>query len=217
MFEYSQTANRNPETGIRYGVTNTVPSWIWDEVMGWECPNWDEVKKEVAVEELKRLVAADEVDFTEMVEFFNYNAAEGMSAQELQKEATTLREMIARGDPDEMKDYTHRAVEEMLGEVTEDQIYQFMDENYDCELSDAMADIDDSEWTKFGEITNEQGTFKMMMTYLGGAPLLWVLEGPVITKARPCSICVPGAGDLDSPDEDGYECYGLPEGWFDEE
>lgn len=54
---------------------------------------------------------------------------------------------------------------------------------------------------------------KYEISWLGGAPLLFVLESPVISKARLCSPCVPNAGDLDSLDEDGYECYGIPEYW----
>ena len=52
------------------------------------------------------------------------------------------------------------------------------------------------------------------ISWLGGAPLLWVFESPVISKARLCSPCCPNAGDLDSLDDDGYECYGIPEDWY---
>ena len=52
-----------------------------------------------------------------------------------------------------------------------------------------------------------------MISHLGGAPLLWAFESPIISKARLCSPCVPNAGDLDSLDDDGYECYGIPDDW----
>ena len=52
------------------------------------------------------------------------------------------------------------------------------------------------------------------ISWLGGAPLLWVFESPVISKARLCSPCCPNAGDLDSLDDDGYECYGIPADWY---
>ena len=55
------------------------------------------------------------------------------------------------------------------------------------------------------------------ISWLGGAPLLWVFESPIISKARLCSPCVPNAGDLNSLDEDGYECYGIPDDWRNEE
>lgn len=50
-----------------------------------------------------------------------------------------------------------------------------------------------------------------MISWLGGAPLLWVLKSPIITTAALCSPCVPNAGDLDSPGD--YECYGIPDDW----
>lgn len=52
------------------------------------------------------------------------------------------------------------------------------------------------------------------ISHLGGAPILWVLESPIISKARLCSPCVPGAIDLDSPANTGYEGYGIPENWY---
>lgn len=51
------------------------------------------------------------------------------------------------------------------------------------------------------------------ISHLGGAALLWVFESPIISTARLCSPCVPNAGDLDSLDPSGYECYGIPDDW----
>jgi hypothetical protein len=51
----------------------------------------------------------------------------------------------------------------------------------------------------------------LMITELGGAHILFVLQSPIVTKAAPCSPCVPNAGDLDNPG--GLECYGVPEDW----
>lgn len=52
------------------------------------------------------------------------------------------------------------------------------------------------------------------ISWLGGAPLLWVLESPIISKAKLCSPCCPNAGDLNNLDDDGYECYGIPADWY---
>lgn len=57
----------------------------------------------------------------------------------------------------------------------------------------------------------------LMLTSLGGAPMLWVLDSPYRAMVRLCSPCVPNAGDLDSPDPDGWECYGLPPDFYDGE
>lgn len=60
------------------------------------------------------------------------------------------------------------------------------------------------------EFDYEDGSLKLHLGYLGGAPLIWVLESPFVTRCKQCSPCVPGAGDLDSPDENGMFCYCLP-------
>lgn len=44
-----------------------------------------------------------------------------------------------------------------------------------------------------------------------------ITESPYYTMARLCSPCVPGAGDLDSPDpEYGYKTYCLPSDYFED-
>lgn len=56
---------------------------------------------------------------------------------------------------------------------------------------------------------------KFLISYLGGAPLLWIIKSTKIVHCRSlCSPCVPNGGDLDSgltTPEDGYECYGVPD------
>lgn len=49
--------------------------------------------------------------------------------------------------------------------------------------------------------------------WLGGAPLLWVLESPHTGLYQLCSPCVPGAGNLDAPDAFGFTCYDVPNEW----
>jgi hypothetical protein len=63
---------------------------------------------------------------------------------------------------------------------------------------------------RFGEIDG----CKVSVAELGGALNFWVEFSPYIGKYRPCSPCIPGAGDLDSPDpDDGIECYDVPPEW----
>lgn len=57
------------------------------------------------------------------------------------------------------------------------------------------------------------GRVKGQTTWLGGALLLWIFESPFQTKANLCSPCVPGAGNLDSLNPDGYDCYDVPNDW----
>jgi hypothetical protein len=70
---------------------------------------------------------------------------------------------------------------------------------------------------------------KYHISWLGGAPILFVFEGPLGCAENLCSPCVPGAADLDSgftldtefeedyvPDT-GYSCYCVPREWIDKE
>ena len=63
-----------------------------------------------------------------------------------------------------------------------------------------------------------------LITYLGGAQILYVTQGPLGAAHSQCSPCVPNAGDLDSgftldTEErgdrlDAYECYCVPRDWL---
>lgn len=46
---------------------------------------------------------------------------------------------------------------------------------------------------------------------------IFVLKSPFTTRASFCSPCAPGAGDLDSPRDDGIETYCLGPEWFENE
>jgi hypothetical protein len=76
-------------------------------------------------------------------------------------------------------------------------------------------------------IEGEYEGVKYRISWLGGAPLLWIIEGPVGFANSLCSPCVPGAADLDSGFEytdipvdeihaqhDGYLCYVVPADWL---
>lgn len=86
----------------------------------------------------------------------------------------------------------------------------------------AESIVDDFEWDDYQEDENEysyedeEGN-KFLLSYLGGAPLIWCILTSKIVTARPCSPCVPGAGDLDSLSEDGIECYGIPDEYVESE
>jgi len=59
----------------------------------------------------------------------------------------------------------------------------------------------------------ETDGMKLGLSWLGGAPIVWVFESPHMARFAPCSPCVPGAGDLDSPEPDGVMAYCLPGEW----
>ncbi len=54
-------------------------------------------------------------------------------------------------------------------------------------------------------------------SWLGGALHFWIFESHRIGKYNLCSPCAPNAGNLDCPNENGYECYDVPEGWRENE
>lgn len=55
---------------------------------------------------------------------------------------------------------------------------------------------------------------KYRTSWLGGAQNVWIFESPVIVKCDLCSPCVPNAGNLDCPNPDGYDTYGVPADWL---
>jgi hypothetical protein len=54
---------------------------------------------------------------------------------------------------------------------------------------------------------------KGQTTWLGGALMVWVFESPFQETCDLCSPCVPGCGNLDSRNPDGYQCYDVPNDW----
>lgn len=93
-------------------------------------------------------------------------------------------------DPDTGWD-TEGLWENLLGPISED-IAQGLDESeYEYEAEDGTA---------------------YLIGWLGGAPLIWVVRSEYVTTTRPCSPCVPGAGDLDSATDelDGTLCHCPP-------
>ncbi len=82
--------------------------------------------------------------------------------------------------------------------------------------------FDDVDWD-FYEAQEEEYTYtdekgnQFLLGYLGGAPLIWCVKTSKIAQARECSPCVPNAGDLNSQEEGGFECYGVPEEYLETE
>ena len=114
------------------------------------------------------------------------------------------------------------AVEE-LAEIP-DFVGEDLDDDADIDTLIDIAEqlgIDTREYNpEFWEFEEENRSGKIddvdvALAWLGGAPMLFVFESPIITHARLCSPCVPNAGDLNSMDPDnGFECYGIPAEWY---
>lgn len=67
---------------------------------------------------------------------------------------------------------------------------------------------------------NIAGTYdgvRYEISWLGGAPLLWVLESPHTGRFVLCSPCCPQSCDGDSPIAGGFTGYAVPEEWLSKE
>lgn len=96
----------------------------------------------------------------------------------------------------------------------EDHVDHKLEEFNDCYVADEPT------------IDGEYEGVKYHISWLGGAPILYVFEGPVGFAASLCSLCVPNAADLDAgwnefetTDTDNaieyvHECYVVPRDWL---
>ena len=81
------------------------------------------------------------------------------------------------------------------------------EDDFDAELDHRAENIQIDEPTIEGEYEG----VKYQISWLGGAPLLWVFWSPFVNPHAQCSPCCPGAGDLDS--EGDVLCYDVPDSW----
>ena len=87
------------------------------------------------------------------------------------------------------------------------------EEDWDRTLDDRLSDVYIDEPIVEGECEG----VKYRTSWLGGALHFWIFESHRIGKYNLCSPCAPNAGNLDCPNENGYECYDVPEGWRENE
>lgn len=184
-------SNINTETGIRFGV-----------------------------------IAGNSLDPDLLDELLHGPGATDLSYQEAYEEA----KKDAEHEFDAAVGEAEIAANEVDPNMPEEDFQSFIDKEIEATLgtiSRAQYVIDKLE--EFSDICQIdeptiEGTYecvKYRISWLGGAPLLWVLEGPVGYCNQLCSPCVPGAGDLDSGFATGevpndctvHTCYVLPQGW----
>lgn len=131
------TANRHPETGVRYTIYH-INNDLHPDV-------WDDIYRDGG-EPLEQVDARSEA---------------------ITKAAEALRDL----------GFSKWAVEDCLNLLEED-----FNEYYECD-----------EPTYEGETRAAEGTIKWRVTWLGGAPHLFVFESPYYGCGVQCSPCVPGA------------------------
>ena len=107
---------------------------------------------------------------------------------------------------DEFNTQARAKFEEIGGEAMD------IDRSVDREVEKLMEQLQIDE----PQIEGHYEGVKYQVSWLGGAPMLWVIESPHLVQVNDlCSPCVPGAADLDSGLTDyGFECYGVPADWM---
>ena len=150
----------------------------------------------------------------------------GVNVSEEQAMIDLKHEITA--DADNIEDECRIALEE-AGGLTADEFEHLLEQNIEAAYErlgyqDREDYIDgrverESEFLQIDEptIEGEADGVNYGITWLGGAPLVWVFKAPTTSKFRLCSPCVPNACDGNNPDEDGYEGYAAPADWFDAE
>jgi hypothetical protein len=182
------TANINTETGIRYGTIYGHEARNLEETI-WESGTDESWKRwhDETVTEIKGILD-DEEDGRDRLEAFIKERAPYHSRNDAPELAAKI---IADQDGEPATDEDADGVMDRLS----------LGDNYEC---------DEPSYTYQDKAGNQ-----FLMGHLGGATLIWCVKTDKIVKARLCSPCVPNAGDLSHLDEDGYECYGVPDQYKD--
>lgn len=184
--------NTNPTTGIRYGV---IAFNNLDPDLGQELwyTHGEDLSYEAACEELLAEIERNADNIEDEVRIAIAEEDPSLVGQEGFEDAR-IEAAYMVGGYDDREDY--------------------IQSRYDRERE--RVQIDEP------VIEGEYAGVKYRIDWLGGAPLLWVLEGPVGRCHSLCSPCIPNAGDLDSgfiddEMEAGYECYVVPFEWLSRE
>jgi hypothetical protein len=189
--------NINPHTGIRYGVISFNSLQPWCSDDLFYGAQAKDISWQQAIEEL---VAEAKREYDDLLEECDTAMAEvdhWMSDREKEK-------------------FTERFFSEREARMDRD---EFVEER----VERRREHLDISEPGIEGTLDG----VSYRISWLGGAPLLWVLEGPLGFANRLCSPCVPNAADLDGGfeptsipladihrDHDGYLCYVVPQSWL---
>lgn len=199
-------SNTHPTTGVRYGVIscNSLDQGLVQDLMyGEKAVDLDyKAAYDEAEKEAKR--EADAIDEAAMQALTEHL---GETIATIDK--ATLAEMC---EAEAEAIWLHKGYEDR-----DDYVNQKLEQFSDCWSCDEPT------------IEGEYEGVKYRISWLGGAPLLWVIEGPTGYASSLCSPCVPGAADLDSgitwgqslpagsqPDRDCYLCYVVPRDWLSE-
>lgn len=115
-----------------------------------------------------------------------------------------------------------RAIDQ-IGNVHNDRLLSWVAEHGDRDqhafdidgLTDDVLDYMHEHWDtdEMGPMLYAEDDVVYRQSWLGGAPLVWVIRSRFLAAAQGCSPCVPGARDLDSP-EAWYFDHHNDETWY---
>ncbi len=120
-----------------------------------------------------------------------------------------LKERLEQALAAALRDWTCRP-KQFLSSVLD----TLVEELLDAGLAEELNFADQAEY--YHEMATEHGPVKLRVLWLQG-PLVMVLQSPWTLRCRPCSPCVPNAGDLDAPHAEGTTAYCVPPEWLPEE
>jgi len=173
------------------------------------------------------VIAGNSLNTYVLDDLFHGDGAVDLSWQDAMAQLKSELNMEADLIEEEAEDGFHERhdpreqLESLIDAAYDKRGYPDRDSFIDGEFEKRSQDIDISEPT----IEGEYDGVKYRISWLGGAPLVWVLEGPTGYCRSLCSPCVPNAADLDSGFEESprseiaealypWQCYVVPADWL---
>ena len=115
---------------------------------------------------------------------------------------------------DEMKKFANEQDYDYIADIQADDLFNSLTDAFGYQFESFICSIDENYEYQEPQAEFEYEGINVVFSYLGGAPLVIVTESPYIAIANLCSPCLPNAGDLDSKNPDGEECYDVPAEWY---
>lgn len=183
-------SNTHPTTGVRYGVI--------------ACASLDPD----LVNDLMYGAGAKDLSYQAAYEEAKKRAEKRADEIEEDVKASASEHGVVEAELEAWLEQAIEAAYERLG-------YQDREDLIECDLQQFSDCYESNEPTIEGEYEG----VKYRISWLGGAPLLWVIEGPIGSAVTLCSPCVPGAADLGSgfdasPLSNAFTCYVVPRDWL---
>lgn len=145
----------------------------------------------------------------------SYEAALKELRNEAEREADAYEEevMIAIAETDHGMLGSDRYVERKIEDMWSEKGYDDREDYVEAVVERRLDGLQIEEPTIEGEYEG----VKYSISWLGGAPIVFLLESPEVGLFDLCSPCCPGAVSLPEINPDGYLGYTVPDSWRHEE